>query len=150
MLVRKSSSQISLCSPRGLIQDDTFRLYWIFERRRLPLKENSKKSENVVNNKPVPLHRIIWEDTLCNALNLVFPERDSYIQTSSVYLQSPLRANVSLVGDDHDGQVGFDPGSPVPPSHTAQIHTKVNYYLQNLNRLKRATSIYILSSYVSL
>ena len=39
MHVRKVSSQISLCSPHRLIRDDTFRLNWIFAKKRLHLNE---------------------------------------------------------------------------------------------------------------
>ena len=46
MHVRKVSSQISLCSPHRLIRDDTFRLNWIFAKKRHHLNEKFHKSGN--------------------------------------------------------------------------------------------------------
>ena len=46
MLVRKVSSQISLCSPHRLIRVDTFRLNLIFAKMRHYLNEKFHKSGN--------------------------------------------------------------------------------------------------------
>jgi hypothetical protein len=42
--VRKLPPQISLCSPHRLIRDNTFRLNWIFAKKRLSLNEKYNKS----------------------------------------------------------------------------------------------------------
>ena len=44
MHVRKVSSQNSLCSLHRLIRDDTFRLNWIFAKKRLHLNKKCHKS----------------------------------------------------------------------------------------------------------
>ena len=46
MHVRKGSSQISLCSPHRLIRDDTFRLNWIFAKKKHQFNEKFNKSVN--------------------------------------------------------------------------------------------------------
>jgi hypothetical protein len=46
MPVRKVSSPISLCSPHRLIRDDTFRLNWIFAKKRHHLNKIFHKSGN--------------------------------------------------------------------------------------------------------
>ena len=46
MLVRKVSSQISLCSLHRLTRDDTFCLNWIFAKKRHHLNEKFHKSGN--------------------------------------------------------------------------------------------------------
>ena len=43
---RKVSSQISLCSPYRLIRDDSFRLNWIFAKKRDFSNETFHKSGN--------------------------------------------------------------------------------------------------------
>ena len=69
MHVRKVSSQISLCSPHRLIQDDTFRLNWIFAKKRHHVNEKFHKKQKLSSMISLcRLHRLIWDDNLRSSI----------------------------------------------------------------------------------
>jgi hypothetical protein len=88
MHVRKVSSQISLCSPHRLIRDDTFRLNWIFSKKRLHFNENL-------------LHRLIWDDTLRTSIMPGFLRNKSVNRLIQIINKSGMQSRDRQFGDVH-------------------------------------------------
>ena len=92
MHVRKVSSQISLCSPHRLIRDDTFRLNWIYAKKRQHLNEKipwTRKLSSLISL--CALHRLIWFDNLRTS---ILP---SFLRTQLIYSETLEEGVMALV-----------------------------------------------------